>query len=107
DYLRLGYLKAFMDGTLGSRTAWLLDGSGVRITSGEELAEIVLAGARAGWPVAVHAIGDRANREALDAFEATRHEWQPRGLRQRVEHAQCLAPEDVWRFPALRVARSA
>jgi predicted amidohydrolase YtcJ len=106
DYLRLGYLKAFMDGTLGSRTAWLLDGSGVRITSGEELAEIVRAGARAGWPVAVHAIGDRANREALDAFEATRHEWQPLGLRQRVEHAQCLAPDDVGRFAELGVGCS-
>jgi predicted amidohydrolase YtcJ len=106
DYLRLGYLKAFMDGTLGSRTAWLLDGSGVRITSGEELAEIVRGGARAGWPVAVHAIGDRANREALNAFEATRHEWQPLGLRQRVEHAQCLAPEDVGRFAELGVACS-
>ena len=68
DFLRLGYLKAFMDGTLGSRTAWMLDGSGVMITSGEELAEIVRRAARAGWPVAVHAIGDRANREALDAF---------------------------------------
>ena len=71
DFLRLGYLKVFMDGTLGSQTAWMLDGSGVAITSGEELAEIVRAGARAGWPVGVHAIGDRANREALDAFEAT------------------------------------
>src|SRR5476649_1050574 len=40
--LRIGYLKAFMDGTLGSGTALMLDGSGVRITSGEELAEIVL-----------------------------------------------------------------
>ena len=59
-----------MDGTLGSQTASLLDGSGVRITTGEELAEIILAGAAAGFPVAVHAIGDRANREALDAFEA-------------------------------------
>ena len=39
--LRLGYLKVFMDGTLGSQTAWMLDGSGVQITSGEELAEIV------------------------------------------------------------------
>jgi predicted amidohydrolase YtcJ len=106
DYLRLGYLKAFMDGTLGSRTAWLLDGSGVCITSGEELAEIVRAGARAGWPVAVHAIGDRANREALDAFEATRDIWQPLGLRQRVEHAQCLAPDDVRRFAELGVACS-
>ena len=72
DFLRIGYLKAFMDGTLGSQTAWMLDGSGVTITSGEELAEIVREGARLGWPVGVHAIGDRANREALDAFEKRR-----------------------------------
>jgi predicted amidohydrolase YtcJ len=54
----------------------------------------------------VHAIGDRANREALDAFESTREEWEPRGLRQRIEHAQCLAPEDVDRFARLGVACS-
>ena len=106
-WLRLGYLKVFMDGTLGSRTAWMLDGSGVQITSGDELAEIVSAAAEAGWPVGVHAIGDRANREALDAFERTRDLWQPRGLRQRIEHAQCLAPEDVPRFAQLGVAVSA
>ena len=106
DFLRIGYLKAFMDGTLGSQTAWMLDGSGVVITSGEELAEIIRTGARAGWPVGVHAIGDRANREALDAFEATREEWAPTGLRQRIEHAQCLAPEDVGRFAELGVACS-
>jgi predicted amidohydrolase YtcJ len=106
DYLRLGYLKCFMDGTLGSRTAWLLDGSGVRITSADELAEIVRVGAGAGWPVAVHAIGDAANRAALDAFEETRDVWQPLGLRQRIEHCQCLAPEDVERFAELGVACS-
>jgi predicted amidohydrolase YtcJ len=106
DFLRIGYLKVFMDGTLGSQTAWMLDGSGVQITSGEELAEIVRRAARAGWPLAVHAIGDRANREALDAFEATRDEWASRGLRQRIEHAQCLAPEDVARFAELGVACS-
>ena len=106
EFLRIGYLKAFMDGTLGSQTAWMLDGSGVRITSGEELAEIIRAGARAGWPLAVHAIGDRANRETLDAFEATRNEWAPLGLRHRIEHAQCLAPEDVGRFAALGIACS-
>jgi len=104
--LRVGYLKVFMDGTLGSQTALLLDGSGVQITSGEELAAIVRAGAEAGLPVAVHAIGDRANREALDAFEATRELWQPLGLRPRIEHAQLLAPEDVGRFAALGVAAS-
>jgi predicted amidohydrolase YtcJ len=106
DFLRLGYLKAFMDGTLGSRTAWMLDGSGVSITSGEELAAIVRRAARVGWPVAVHAIGDRANREALDAFEATRGEWQPRGLRPRIEHAQLVHPDDLQRFAALGVACS-
>ena len=105
-FLRVGYLKVFMDGTLGSQTAWMLDGSGVRITSGAELAEIVRAAAEAGWPVGVHAIGDRANREALDAFEATRDVWEPRGLRQRIEHAQCLAPEDVARFAQIGVAAS-
>ncbi len=106
DYLRVGYLKAFMDGTLGSQTAWMLDGSGVVITSGEELAEIIRAGARSGWPVAVHAIGDRANREALDAFEATRDAWQPLGLRHRIEHTQCLAAEDLPRFAELGITCS-
>jgi predicted amidohydrolase YtcJ len=106
DMLRLGYLKAFMDGTLGSETARLLDGSGVEITSREELEEFVRAGARIGFPVAVHAIGDLANREALDAFEATRGDWAPRGLRPRIEHAQLLAAEDVARFAQLGVAAS-
>jgi predicted amidohydrolase YtcJ len=105
-YLRVGYLKVFMDGTLGSQTAWMLDGSGVQITSGEELADIVRRGAEAGFPVGVHAIGDRANREALDAFEATTDAWRPRGLRQRIEHAQLLAPEDLSRFAEIGVACS-
>ena len=93
--LRIGYLKVFMDGTLGSQTAWMLDGSGVQITSGPELAEIIRRGAASGFPVGVHAIGDRANREALDAFEATRDVWKPLGLRHRIEHCQLLAPEDL------------
>jgi predicted amidohydrolase YtcJ len=104
--LRLGYLKVFMDGTLGSRTAWMLDGTGVMITSGGQLAEIVRRGAEAGFPVAVHAIGDRANREALDAFAATKDVWAPLGLRHRIEHAQLLAPEDLPRFADLGVACS-
>ena len=95
-----------MDGTLGSQTARMLDGSGVQITSREELAEFIRAGARAGFPVAVHAIGDLANREALDAFEETRDEWHPRGLRQRIEHAQLLTADDLGRFAKLGVAAS-
>jgi predicted amidohydrolase YtcJ len=104
--LRIGYLKVFMDGTLGSRTARLLDGSGVEITSRAAFADIVHAAAEAGWPVAVHAIGDQANRDALDAFAETRDEWEPRGLRPRIEHAQLLAWEDVPRFGELGVAAS-
>jgi predicted amidohydrolase YtcJ len=106
DLLRIGYIKAFMDGTLGSRTARLLDGSGVEITSRAEFEDIVRRAARAGLPVAVHAIGDLANREALDAFEASEDEWRPRGLRQRIEHAQLLAQEDLPRFGRLGVAAS-
>lgn len=106
DYLRLGYLKTFMDGTLGSQTALMLDGSGVQITGREELEDIVRRAAEAGWPVSVHAIGDRGNRDALDAFEATRDAWQPRGLRQRIEHAQCVDPADLPRFAELGVACS-
>jgi hypothetical protein len=105
-WLRVGYLKVFMDGTLGSQTAWMLDGSGVQITSGAELAEIVRRGAAAGFPVAVHAIGDKANREALDAFEQTKDVWGPLGLRHRVEHCQLLAPEDLPRFAQVGVACS-
>ncbi|OLD41657.1 MAG: hypothetical protein AUI83_20570, partial [Armatimonadetes bacterium 13_1_40CM_3_65_7] len=104
--LRLGYLKVFMDGTLGSQTALMLDGSGVEITSREQLEEIVRRAAAAGFPVAVHAIGDLANRNALDAFEETRDVWQPLGLRQRIEHAQCLAPQDLSRFAQLGIAAS-
>src|SRR2546423_1525504 len=86
DFLRLGYLKVFMDGTLGSRTALMLDGTGVRITSGGELAEIIRAGAAARWPVAVHAIGDPGHPDPPDPFETPRGGWSPPGGRHRTEH---------------------
>ena len=106
DMLRFGYLKGFMDGTLGSATARLLDGSGVEISSREVLEDVVRRGAEAGWPVAVHAIGDAANRAALDAFEATRDAWEPVGLRPRIEHAQLLDDADVARFADIGVTAS-
>jgi predicted amidohydrolase YtcJ len=98
---RPDYVKAYMDGTLGSRTARLLDGSGVEITSRDEFEQIVRAATEAGVPVAVHAIGDLANREALDAFEAV-----PGAIRPRIEHAQCLHPADIPRFARLGVTAS-
>ena len=106
EHLRIGYLKCFMDGTLGSQTALMTDGTGVEITSRAELEEIIRCGAERGWPVGVHAIGDQANRNALDAFESTREAWEPMGLRHRIEHAQCLAPEDLPRFAELGIACS-
>jgi predicted amidohydrolase YtcJ len=106
DMLRLGYLKLFMDGTLGSATARLMDGSGVEITSRDELERVVREAAAAGWPVAVHAIGDGANRAALDAFEASAEAWRPLGLRQRIEHAQLLDPAELPRFAGTGVTAS-
>jgi len=105
EMLRLGYVKAFMDGTLGSQTARMLDGTGVEITSQAELEDVIVRAAEHGFPVAVHAIGDRANRDALDAFESTQDVWRDK-VRPRVEHAQLLAPEDLPRFAALGVACS-
>ncbi len=99
-----GYVKAFMDGTLGSRTARLIGGGGVEVTSRDDFARIVRAAAALSRPVAVHAIGDQAARDALDAFEATRDAW--RGLRQRIEHAQCVHPDDQPRFAALGITAS-
>ena len=106
DLLRIGYIKVFMDGTLGSKTARLLDGSGVEITSAEEFEDIVRRAARVGFPVGVHAIGDQANRDALDGFKAAADEWRPKGLRPRIEHAQLLAWEDVERFGRIGIAAS-
>ncbi len=103
------------DGALGSRSAWMLEPyadqaghTGLEVTSMErvrEIAEIVL---EEGWQVAVHAIGDRANRETLDLYAAL---WDSAGvdgdtLRWRIEHAQHLHPDDVPRFGEMGVIAS-
>ena len=103
---RGSYVKVFIDGTLGSRTALLLGGGGMRLMGPEGLGEAVRAAAEAGMPVAVHAIGDLANREALDGFEATEAVWRPLGLRHRVEHAQCIHADDIARYARLGIAAS-
>ena len=106
DAARGSYVKAFMDGTLGSRTALLLGGGGMRLMGPEGLAAVIRDAAAAGMPVAVHAIGDLANREALDAFAATQALWHPLGLRHRVEHAQCVHPDDIARYARLGITAS-
>lgn len=114
--LRLGGVKYFADGTLGSRTAALLEpyngepaNHGVLVTDPEALLQGALDASRAGLAVAIHAIGDRANRLALDVLQQVRQEENARGapaLPHRVEHVQLLHPEDVPRFVALNVAAS-
>ena len=106
DYLRVGYIKAFMDGTLGSETARLLDGSGVEITSRDELADIVRRGRRRG--LSGRGTRDRRPREPRRARRVrgdTRRVGRE-GLRPRIEHAQLLAWEDLPRFASLGVAAS-
>ena len=104
--VRLGYVKAFMDGTLGSGTAWMLDGSGVQITSGEELAEIVRRAPRpvCRWPCTRSATA-RTERRSTRSRQ-TRADLGAAGAAPRIEHAQLLAPEDLPRFAELGVAAS-
>jgi predicted amidohydrolase YtcJ len=111
DWLRIGPVKAFADGTLGSRTAWMLEpfadaARGESLLSAEELHDLAGRCGDAGLDLAVHAIGDAANRAVLDALAATRERWHPRGLRPRIEHAQLLHPDDLGRFAELGVTAS-
>jgi predicted amidohydrolase YtcJ len=106
DLLRVGPVKAFMDGTLGSGTAWMLDGSGEVLTSADELAAIAREASASGLSLAVHAIGDGANRAALDALEATRVQWEQVPVPPRIEHAQCVDDADLGRFAALGITAS-
>jgi predicted amidohydrolase YtcJ len=112
EWVRIGHLKLFLDGALGSQTAHMLEpyeGSesrGIATMERDELREVVLKAAAGGIAVAVHAIGDAANRVVLDVLEETRDAWGPPGLRPRVEHAQIVHPEDLGRFAAIGVIAS-
>jgi predicted amidohydrolase YtcJ len=135
--LRLTALKGYVDGTLGSRTSAMLapfsddpGNSGIPRMTPEELTRMIVERSRAGFQIALHCIGDRANRMALDGFaEAVRWDGRiqgtvgqtvPAGLsdtqvvpyflslyvRHRVEHAQVVAPPDFARFRDLGVIAS-
>ena len=114
DWFRIGALKLFADGTLGSRTAALLepyDGTrlrGLELLSPAELRALVARAFGGGLSVAVHAIGDRACRSALDAFEAALAATAAGtlALPPRIEHAQLVDPADLPRFGRLGVAAS-
>ncbi|MBC7224028.1 MAG: amidohydrolase [Anaerolineae bacterium] len=118
DCLRVGGVKVFLDGALGSRTAEMLEpyltepgNFGIPVMSDEDLHGLLLAASRAGIAAAIHAIGDRANRRALDALERVRADEAKRDvprdrLRHRIEHVQLLHPDDLPRLAALDVIAS-
>jgi len=104
SWLRFWGVKAFLDGSLGSRTAEMLDGSGtVRLAQGE-LVDLIERCARAELNVCLHAIGDGAVRRALDALQPHRRAWSK--WRPRIEHAQCVHPKDQKRFATIGVIAS-
>ncbi|MGB8837937.1 MAG: amidohydrolase family protein, partial [Candidatus Acidiferrales bacterium] len=112
-WLKTGALKAFMDGSLGSRTAAMLapysdapGTSGILRMDPEKLKAMAIERDRAGFQLAFHAIGDRANQVALDTFAAVAAANGPRDRRDRVEHAQVVAPDDFARFAKLDVIAS-
>jgi predicted amidohydrolase YtcJ len=113
DWLRVGMLKGFVDGSLGSHTAAFFDpftdapgDRGLFVTTSADLRRAIEGADAAGLHVAVHAIGDRANRELLDIYETTIKAHGPRDRRFRIEHAQHLSPSDIPRFAVLGVIAS-
>jgi predicted amidohydrolase YtcJ len=104
EWLRIWGVKAFLDGSLGSRTAEMLDGSGTARLAQADLIEMIDRCVRAELNVCLHAIGDGAVRRALDALAPRRGAW--RYWRPRIEHAQCIDPKDLPRFSRIGVIAS-
>lgn len=112
-WLRTGALKMVTDGALGSRTAAMLapysddaKTSGIMTIEPEKLTALAIERDQAGFQLNFHAIGDRANRIALDALEAAAKANGPRDRRDRIEHAQVVAPAEFQRFARLQVIAS-
>lgn len=112
DKLRMGGVKLYLDGALGSRGAWLksdyADAPGQRglpLLTPAALRNKLVRASMDGFQVAVHAIGDAANAEALDAIADMAADF-PGDRRWRIEHAQVVSPPDIERFAALKVIAS-
>jgi hypothetical protein len=113
EWLRVGPVKIFADGTLGSQTAAMLESfdgqpgnTGIAIHAREELVDLVGRAVAAGFWCAIHAIGDRANRWVLDAYEAHHEASRALGARHRIEHVQVLHRDDLPRLARLGVIAS-
>jgi predicted amidohydrolase YtcJ len=113
DWVRIGGVKGFADGSLGSSTAKMFadyinepGSTGVFVTPPGVLRDSSLRADQAGLSVAVHAIGDRANAQMLDIFAEVAARNGPRDRRCRIEHAQHVRLEDCHRFSDLGVIAS-
>src|SRR3989454_10516049 len=113
DWVRIGGVKGYMDGSAGSRTAFFFepfsDSAGYRGLMRQPESDMrawVGAADSAGLQIAVHAIGDRANAIILSIYDSVARAHGARDRRFRVEHAQHLRPEDIPRFGARRVVAS-
>lgn len=116
DYLTIGSVKMFADGALGPRTAAMIqpyesepDNRGILLLDAEELFEHGKSAIENGISIAVHAIGDLANHEVLNAFTQLRdyetENMLPR-LRHRIEHVQLVHPDDAGRLADLNIIAS-
>ena len=116
DWLWIGSVKAFMDGALGPHTAAMFqpyvnepENRGILNMDGEQLFEYCRRAADVGLSMTVHAIGDRANHEVLNAYQQLRQYETEKGLphlRHRIEHVQVLHPDDAPRLAQLNVVAS-
>ncbi|MEK6751852.1 MAG: amidohydrolase [Chloroflexota bacterium] len=116
EWLWIGSVKAFMDGALGPHTAAMFqpyeneaENKGILNMDGEELFEHCRKAADVGLSMTVHAIGDRANHEVLNAYEQLRKYETEHGLphlRHRIEHVQIIHPDDAPRLAKLNVIAS-
>ncbi|MBC8182864.1 amidohydrolase [candidate division KSB1 bacterium] len=113
NWIRFGYLKGFIDGTLGSATMMVFEPfldepekTGLPQMDYEELEQRILASDKMGFQIGIHAIGPKANRWILDAYKKTQQVNGTRDSRHRSEHAQILKQEDIPRFAELGVIAS-
>ena len=116
DWLRIGGIKAFADGALGPHTAAMLQpyenepgNKGMLLMDAEEIFELGREAVNNGLSLAIHAIGDRANHEVLNAYEQLRQyerENNLQNLRHRIEHVQLLHPQDVNRLADMYIIAS-
>ncbi len=113
NWIRFGYLKSFMDGTLGSGTALMFEPfsdnpatSGLAMMSYEKLEKMVIEADRYGFQIGIHAIGDKANNWVLNAYQKAIEVNGRSDSRHRIEHAQTLTPGDIPRFSELGVIAS-